>query len=496
MKALRALLCVVVRIVGFGPSLSRSEVDFEFFYDELSPYGAWVEVEDYGYCFRPWVDEGWRPYTDGYWADSDEGWVWVSNEPFGWLTYHYGRWAHTDLGWIWVPGYEWAPAWVSWRESEQYIGWAPLPPEVPWRPSTGIRFGISFGFGDVGPAYYNFCRPRYFGYPRLRDYLVPVQQNVNIIEQTTNITNITNVVNNNRTVIYNAGPNREFVRARSERPVRRLAIERTGENLSAAELRQRKLRNEVQGDRLRVVSPKVAKKDVTKPKKIAGRVEKRQIDDGYVRVADPQRAEAVRRQIRQQAENPKDQRRAVVGGQEREPGQEKRNEGVSARNVAGAGKPQQTKPEREAVLRKQREFETRQSGGAAKKNAVVERPEGKGGQTSNGPGRKDVKSPNGPAKQDVRKPQRERQPAQLGRQQQEASRQQRQKQGGEVPRPQQKPNPQRPQQQAPPPQSPKVQQPSQSPQPPQQQRQGQPRKPVQPPQGGGDGEKKARERKN
>lgn len=279
MKALRALLCVVVGIVGFGPSLSRSEVDFEFFYDELSPYGAWVEVEDYGYCFRPWVDEGWRPYTDGYWADSDEGWVWVSNEPFGWLTYHYGRWAHTDLGWIWVPGYEWAPAWVSWRESEQYIGWAPLPPEVPWRPSTGIRFGISFGFGDVGPAYYNFCRPRYFGYPRLRDYLVPVQQNVNIIEQTTNITNITNVVNNKRTVIYNAGPNREFVRARSERPVRRLAIERTGENLSAAELRQRKLRNEVQGDRLRVVSPKVAKKDVTKPKKIAGRVEKRQIDD-------------------------------------------------------------------------------------------------------------------------------------------------------------------------------------------------------------------------
>src|SRR2546423_9736807 len=29
-----------------------------------------------------------------------------------------------------VPGDEWAPAWVSWRSSKDYVGWAPLPPEA------------------------------------------------------------------------------------------------------------------------------------------------------------------------------------------------------------------------------------------------------------------------------------------------------------------------------------------------------------------------------
>ena len=31
-------------------------------------------------------------------------------------------------GWYWVPGYEWAPAWVAWRNNNDYYGWAPLSP--------------------------------------------------------------------------------------------------------------------------------------------------------------------------------------------------------------------------------------------------------------------------------------------------------------------------------------------------------------------------------
>ena len=46
------------------------------------------------------------------------------------IVYHYGRWTKVeDEGWCWIPDYEWGPAWVSWRESDDYVGWAPLPPE-------------------------------------------------------------------------------------------------------------------------------------------------------------------------------------------------------------------------------------------------------------------------------------------------------------------------------------------------------------------------------
>ena len=57
--------------------------------------GGGVEVEGYGYCFRPTVsleDPEWRPYTEGSWIYSDAGWTWDSDEDFGWATYHYGHW--------------------------------------------------------------------------------------------------------------------------------------------------------------------------------------------------------------------------------------------------------------------------------------------------------------------------------------------------------------------------------------------------------------------
>ena len=122
------------------------EVSLNFFYDNLADQGNWIDVADYGYCFQPNVavnDSTWRPYADGYWAYTDAGWTWVSYEDFGWATYHYGRWTNlADYGWVWVPGYEWGPAWVSWRTGGDYVGWAPLPPqgdEVVYegRPITG-----------------------------------------------------------------------------------------------------------------------------------------------------------------------------------------------------------------------------------------------------------------------------------------------------------------------------------------------------------------------
>lgn len=105
--------------------------EYRIFYDALQDYGDWTLIEPFGYVFRPWQnDVGWRPYQDGFWAPSDiYGWVWVSAEPFGWATYHYGEWIYDRYqGWVWIPGLDWGPAWVSWEETPDYIGWSPMFP--------------------------------------------------------------------------------------------------------------------------------------------------------------------------------------------------------------------------------------------------------------------------------------------------------------------------------------------------------------------------------
>jgi hypothetical protein len=55
--------------------------------------------------------------------------VWISEEPFGWATYHYGKWFYDRYdGWVWLPGLDWGPAWVSWEQTPDYVGWSPQLP--------------------------------------------------------------------------------------------------------------------------------------------------------------------------------------------------------------------------------------------------------------------------------------------------------------------------------------------------------------------------------
>lgn len=106
--------------------------DVNVFYDSLSPYGDWVQTEEYGLVWKPvGVAADWRPYTYGRWVWTDDhGWYWASYYEWGWAPFHYGRWAmYPAYGWVWIPGTVWAPAWVSWRYSDAYIGWYPLWPE-------------------------------------------------------------------------------------------------------------------------------------------------------------------------------------------------------------------------------------------------------------------------------------------------------------------------------------------------------------------------------
>ncbi len=104
-------------------------VDEDIYYDseELDDYGDWRQYEDYGNVWVPNVSYGWRPYNDGRWSYCNNSWFWTSYEPWGWAPYHYGRWGWSgSFGWYWIPGNVFAPAWVSWYDYGDYIGWCPL----------------------------------------------------------------------------------------------------------------------------------------------------------------------------------------------------------------------------------------------------------------------------------------------------------------------------------------------------------------------------------
>jgi hypothetical protein len=266
---------------------ARADVSVDYFYDNLSG-GNWIDVEGYGYGWQPDMavnDSNWRPYADGYWAYTDDGWTWISYEDFGWATYHYGRWANlSDYGWVWFPGedLDWGPAWVSWRTGGDYVGWAPLPPRGPGIVYAGQPIGpqVDIEF-DIGPEYYNFCEVRYIGEPVLRNYIAPPVQNVTYINNTVNVTNIT--VKNN--VVYNYGPNYEVLSAASARPIQRLNIERQSPtNLSQAA--KSGALTKVQGNKLVVAAPpKLAKAPPTaKPPTVKTKVAQPKLNRGWAGV--------------------------------------------------------------------------------------------------------------------------------------------------------------------------------------------------------------------
>ena len=228
LKALLFLvLAAVLPLAAPQTAQAHADVSFDYFYDALLPYGEWIEVEGHGLCWRP-VDVGadWAPYSDGYWAFTDAGWTWVGYEEFAGIVYHYGRWLHVeDEGWCWKPDYEWGPGWVSWRHSDDYIGWAPLPPRAYWQPEIGISTWVDT-VCDTGPAFYSFCRVRDFGAPVLRPVIINRTRNVVIIRNTVNITNITYNSYGDSPMIYNGGPSYAFISSRCERPIPTLKLVR------------------------------------------------------------------------------------------------------------------------------------------------------------------------------------------------------------------------------------------------------------------------------
>ncbi|MBE2217484.1 MAG: hypothetical protein IAE90_04720 [Ignavibacteria bacterium] len=155
-----------------------TSVNYMEFYEQLAPYGEWIQVKPEDIGMKPQsvqrnmngspgkIDSGLRhalassyesngmvyvwkpstslavnsiegaepvyvPYRNGKWVNTNSGWYFKANTPAEETTSHYGRWVNNpEAGWLWVPGRVWAPAWVDWKQNDEYVSWAPLPPSV------------------------------------------------------------------------------------------------------------------------------------------------------------------------------------------------------------------------------------------------------------------------------------------------------------------------------------------------------------------------------
>jgi hypothetical protein len=95
---------------------------------------------------------------------------------------------------------------VTWRYSNDYCGWAPLPPFAVYRPGVGFVYrgnGVSVGF-DFGVAvnFFTFVPIRNFCDPHPRHYRVEARDETRIYNQTTVINNF-NFDSHNRTIVNN-----------------------------------------------------------------------------------------------------------------------------------------------------------------------------------------------------------------------------------------------------------------------------------------------------
>jgi len=211
----------------------QTNVSFQVFYDQLSPYGQWIDYSNYGYVWIPDAGEDFVPYsTDGHWVFTDYGWTWASDYIWGWATFHYGRWSFADsFGWFWIPDNEWGPAWVNWRQADGYYGWSPMEPGV----SVSMSFGRSY---DSHNDHWLFVRNNDFERTDIHNYYVNNVDRNRIVRHSTIIN--TTYIDRSRRTTYVSGPTRESVQRATGRTIRPLSIQennKPGQEVSNGQLR-------------------------------------------------------------------------------------------------------------------------------------------------------------------------------------------------------------------------------------------------------------------
>lgn len=132
---------------------------------DLNNYGEWVNINNFGEAWRPYVVSDWQPFSNGRWIYSNGNWTWYSYEPFGWIVYHYGYWYDDPYyGWVWIPSNNaWSSARVTWFNYGNYTGWAPLPP-------PGVAYGRPWDTNRR--RYWHVVRDRDFTRDNIGNYYV------------------------------------------------------------------------------------------------------------------------------------------------------------------------------------------------------------------------------------------------------------------------------------------------------------------------------------
>lgn len=77
-KSFVILLALIISSATFPKQTSAqpADVSFQVFYDQLSPYGQWINYQNYGYVWLPDVGSDFVPYsTAGHWVLTDDGWT-------------------------------------------------------------------------------------------------------------------------------------------------------------------------------------------------------------------------------------------------------------------------------------------------------------------------------------------------------------------------------------------------------------------------------------
>lgn len=246
-------------------------VDYSYFYKELQGKGEWIEVnaKDLGIDIKPgnslnnyynhkFISEllgiktanaqteeqlfnifVWRPvnelaaaminenenkeyvpYNNGQWIYTDQGWYFRANTPEEEVTCHYGRWTQDpNLGYVWLPGKVWSPAWVEWRENEDYIAWAPVPPGVYIQNDAITQITLI-------ENRYTIVEKKQFIEPSVYKYRYQYVENKNKI-MIKEMTKTDGVIVKNKTVI-NKGPEVSVIEKKSSKKIEQVKIKKTG----------------------------------------------------------------------------------------------------------------------------------------------------------------------------------------------------------------------------------------------------------------------------
>lgn len=234
-RILAILFALVISSVSFPQQVSaqQASVNFQIFYDQLSPYGQWVVYPRYGYVWIPDAGSDFAPYsTNGHWTMTNYGWAWVSDYDWGWAPFHYGRWDYDNYyGWLWIPDNAWGPSWVTWRRANGYYGWSPMGP--------GITISLSFGSRyNNQNDFWMFVRDRDIERTDLNRYYINRSDHDQIFRASTVINRT--YIDNSRHTTYVSGPAREDVQRVTGRTISPVIIrERAtpGQEMNKGELR-------------------------------------------------------------------------------------------------------------------------------------------------------------------------------------------------------------------------------------------------------------------